>query len=47
MDKQEKTKVTFRIDKELSRLIKLQAIVEDSTYSEIVEKAIEKYIKNK
>lgn len=40
----EKVKVTYRIDKELQRLVKLQSIIEDTDNSTIIERAIESYI---
>lgn len=40
----EKVKVTYRIDKELQRLVKLQSIIEDTDNSTIIERAIEKYV---
>ena len=43
----EKVKVTYRIDKELYRLVKLQAIIEDIDNTEVVEKAIRSYISDK
>lgn len=41
---EEKIKVTYRINKELQRLVKLQSIIEDTDNSTIIEKAIDKYI---
>lgn len=43
----ERVKVTYRIDKELYRLVKLQAIIEDIDNTEVVEKAIRSYISDK
>ncbi len=43
----EKVKVTYRIDKELYKLVKLQAIIEDVDNTEVVEKAIRSYISDK
>ena len=40
----EKVKVTYRIDKELQRLVKLQSIIEDTDNSTIIERAIESYV---
>lgn len=41
---EEKVKVTYRINKELQRLVKLQSIIEDTDNSTIIEKAINSYI---
>lgn len=41
---EEKVKVTYRIDKELQRLVKLQSIIEDTDNSTIIERAIESYV---
>ena len=43
----EKVKVTYRIDKELYKLVKLQAIIEDTDNTEIIEKAIRSYVSEK
>ena len=43
----EKVKVTYRIDKELYKLVKLQAIIKDVDNTEVVEKAIRSYISDK
>lgn len=40
----EKIKATYRIDKELQRLVKLQSIIEDTDNSTIIERAIESYV---
>lgn len=40
----EKVKATYRIDKELQRLVKLQSIIEDTDNSTIIERAIESYV---
>jgi hypothetical protein len=41
---EQKVKVTYRIDKELQRLVKLQSIIEDTDNSTIIEKAIRSYV---
>lgn len=43
----EKVKVTYRIDKELHKLIRLQAMIEDTDNSAIIEKAILNYVSDK
>lgn len=40
----EKVKATYRIDKELQRLVKLQSIIEDTDNSTIIERAIKSYV---
>lgn len=40
----EKKKVTYNINSDLYKLIKLQAIIEDIDSTEVVEKALRKYI---
>lgn len=44
---EEKVKVTYRINKELQRLVKLQSIIEDTDNSSVIEKAIGSYISEK
>lgn len=40
----EKVKVTYRIDKQLQRLVKIQSIIEDTEQGTIIERAIKKYV---
>lgn len=46
-DTTEKIKVTYNIDKELQKLVKLQSIIEDTDNSTIIEKAINSYVSEK
>lgn len=43
----EKVKVTYKIEKELYKLVKLQAIIEDIDNTEVIEKAIRSYVSDK
>lgn len=43
----EKVKVTYKIEKELYKLVKLQAIIEDTDNTDIIEKAIRSYVSDK
>lgn len=44
---EEKVKVTYRIEKELYKLVRFQAIIEDTDNTDIIEKAIRSYVSDK